>query len=218
MRRRRRKSSGLRITAAAGAFIFIIIVIILLWVKAERAMRPVAAMQAEQYARRSANEILASVVSEYLEESQYTYSDFAAVLYDENGRVTSVESIPYNINRAQSELTAKVNRRLESSTDKTAAISVGTLTGKYLLAGKGPKLKIRICPNGEAETELKSTFESAGINQTSHRISAVITVKISSSMPLYSFETEVSFEYLLAESVIVGNVPALSRYAWSSLG
>ena len=217
MRRRRKKSSGLRIMAAAGAFVFILAVIALLWAKAERAMRPVAAMQAEQYAKRSANEKIASVVSEYLEETQYTYSYFAAVLYDESGRVTSVEALPYNINRAQSELTKRVNSRLAESSSETAGISVGTLTGRYLLAGKGPELKVRICPAGEAETELKSEFSSAGVNQTSHSISAVITVHMSSSMPLYSFETEVSFEYLLAESVIVGNVPALSRYAWKSM-
>ena len=35
--------------------------------------------------------------SDYLTENEYTYSDFAAVLYSE-GKAVSVETIPYNIN------------------------------------------------------------------------------------------------------------------------
>ncbi|NLT09063.1 MAG: sporulation protein YunB [Ruminococcus sp.] len=188
-----------------------------LWYRAEKAIGPVAAMQAEKYARRSSNEVISSVISEYLEETRYTYSDFSAVMCDEKGRVVSVEAVPYNINKVQSELTMRINRRLNEAMEGTVRIPLGTLTGKYLLAGKGPALKVKICPAEEAEVRLKSTFQSAGINQTNHSISAVITVGISSSMPMYSFVTEVSFEYLLAESVIVGEVPAVSRYAWNSL-
>lgn len=217
MRKRRKRNSCFRGAAVAGAVILILILCILFWIKAEKALRPAAVMQAETYARRSANEKISSVISDYLEESRYTYSDFAAVLYDENSMVVSVEAIPYNINKVQSELTLRINRSLMDSIDGTVEIPIGTLTGRYLFAGKGPRLKVRVCPAGEADVELKSEFLSAGINQTTHRISAVITADISSSMPLYSFETRVSFEYLLAESVIVGNVPSVSRYAWSSL-
>lgn len=218
MRKRRKKSSCLRTAAAAGAVILILLLCVIFWIKAEKALRPAAVMQAETYARRSANEKISAVIADYLEENRYTYSDFAAVLYDEDGRVVSVESVPYNINKAQSELTLRINQSLSDSIDGTVDIPIGTLTGRYLLAGKGPRLKVRVCPAGEADVELKSEFISAGINQTTHRISAVITAGISSSMPLYSFETTVSFEYLLAESVIVGNVPSVSRYAWNDIG
>lgn len=215
MRKRRKRNSCFRFAAVAAAVI-ILLLSILFWIKAEKAIRPAAVMQAEHYARRRANETISSVISEYLDESRYTYSDFAAVLYDENGRVVSVEAMPYNINKAQSELTMRINNSLRNVIDGTVEVPVGTLSGKYLLAGKGPKLKVRICPAEEAEVRLKSEFRSGGMNQTVHSISAVINVYISSSMPLYSFDTEVSFEYLLAESVIVGNVPSMSRYAWSS--
>ncbi|MBQ6182112.1 MAG: sporulation protein YunB [Ruminococcus sp.] len=188
-----------------------------LWHKAEKAIGPVAEMQAEKYAKRSSNEIISSVVSEYLDETRYTYSDFSAVMHDEAGRVVSVEAVPYNINKAQSELALRVNHDLKEAMEGTMEIPVGTLTGKYLFAGKGPRLKLKLCPAGEAEVSLKSTFESAGINQTSHSITAVINVEISSSMPMYSFVTEVSFEYLIAESIIVGEVPEVSRYAWKSI-
>ena len=72
-------------------------------------------------------------------------------------------------------------------------------------------MKIRICPVGKADVEIKSEMESTGINQTRHRISAVITSELTSSLPLYSFESEVKYEFLLAETVIIGDVPLVSR-------
>ncbi len=187
------------------------------WHFAERAVRPAARIQAEHYARRSASETISAEVSDYLDDNRFTYTDFAAVLYDESGRVVSVEAIPYNINKVQSELTLRINKRFRELDSEVTRIPIGTLSGNYLLSGKGPGLKLRICPAEEVTVRLESEFTSAGMNQTTHRISAIITAEVSSSMPIYSFSTKVEFEFLIAETVIIGEVPALSRYAWSSL-
>lgn len=187
------------------------------WHFAERAVRPAARIQAEHYARRSASETISAEVSDYLDDNRFTYTDFAAVLYDESGRVVSVEAIPYNINKVQSELTLRINKRFRELDSEVTRIPIGTLSGNYLLSGKGPGLKLRICPAEEVTVRLESEFASAGMNQTTHRISAIITAEVSSSMPIYSFSTKVEFEFLIAETVIIGEVPALSRYAWSSL-
>ena len=187
------------------------------WHFAERAVRPAARIQAEHYARRSASETISAEVSDYLDDNRFTYTDFAAVLYDESGRVVSVEAIPYNINKVQSELTLRINKRFRELESEVTRIPIGTLSGNYLLSGKGPGLKLRICPAEEVTVRLESEFASAGMNQTTHRISAIITAEVSSSMPIYSFSTKVEFEFLIAETVIIGEVPALSRYAWSSL-
>ena len=187
------------------------------WHFAEKAVRPAARIQAEHYARRSASETISAEVSDYLDDNRFTYTDFAAVLYDESGRVVSVEAIPYNINKVQSELTLRINQRFREVDSEVTRIPIGTLSGNYLLSGKGPGLKLRICPAEEVTVRLESEFTSAGVNQTTHRISAIITAEVSSSMPIYSFSTKVEFEFLIAETVIIGEVPALSRYAWSSL-
>ena len=186
-------------------------------IRTDKAVRPVAAMRAEHFAEASANEIIGRAVADYLSENQYTYGDFAAVLYDENGSAVSVESVPCNINRVQSELTVRINEALSRSNDKTERIPLGSLTGSYILVGKGPVLKLKVCPAGSADVKLTSSFDSAGVNQTRHRISAVVTADLRSSVPLYSFSTTVTFEFLLAENIIVGGVPYMSRYAWSQI-
>ncbi len=132
----------------------------------------------------------------------------AALLYLYNGERTGKKGRPKTYD-------GKINfRELDSEVTR---IPIGTLSGNYLLSGKGPGLKLRICPAEEVTVRLESEFTSAGMNQTTHRISAIITAEVSSSMPIYSFSTKVEFEFLIAETVIIGEVPALSRYAWSSL-
>lgn len=207
MRHRRRKRLGrgwwwigavLAVTAAAAV----------LTARADKAVRPVAEMQAQHFAEVSAETVMEKAAADYLSANELTYSDFAAVLYSE-GRAVSIETIPYSINKVQSELALTVNRELAKAGSMSRKIPVGSLTGSYLLAGKGPSLKVRICPVGKAEVEIRSDMESAGVNQTRHRISAVITAEVASSLPLYSFDSQVSFEFLLAETVIIGDVPLL---------
>ena len=217
MKHCKRKRINRRAAIGASIFAVILILLVIAVIKTDKAVHPVAAMQAEHFAGSSANRIISEAVVEYIEDNRFTYGDFAAVLYDENGNTVSVEALPYNINKAQSELTILINKRLNGSSECSTSIPLGSLTGSYMLAGKGPHIKLRVCPVGNASVSLKSDFSSAGVNQTCHRIYAVITAEMRSSVPLYSFDTKVSFEFLLAESIIVGEVPEISRYAWNDM-
>lgn len=211
MKHRRKKLLNHRLIAVIAILILIILIVFAVWT--DKAIRPVASMQAEHFSLLTTNQVIEEAAAEYLEENACTYSDFATVIYDSSGRAAAVEAVPQNINKVQSGLTLMINRQLENSEDY-AEIPIGSLTGSYMLAGKGAKIRLRICPARKAAVKLKSSFTSAGNNQTCHRISAEVTAEIKSSLPLYSFETTTEFEFLLAESIIVGEVPEVGRYAW----
>lgn len=190
------------------AFVLLIIVIIVfISYRIDKAVRPVAVLQGQHFSELTASNIISKCVYDYLEENQYTYNDFAAVLYDENGKVASIEVMSYNVNKVQSELTQSINDSLYNNRFNTAEIPIGSLTNSYLLSGKGPCIPLRICPIGDAGVKLTSRFSSAGLNQTCHRISAVINVNMESSLPLYTFSSHNEFEFLLSENIIVGAVP-----------
>lgn len=212
MKRYRRKNKRIVIAVVVSVLILLIVVVI----RIEMAVRESAEIQAEQVARHSANRIITETVSNYISESQYTYSDFADILCDDSGHIVSVEAHSGNINRVQSELAEEINRRLLNNKQISAEIAVGSLSGSYLLAGRGNSVKLRICPVGDAEVTLRSSFTSAGNNQTMHRIYAEISANLISSIPLYSFETTENFEFLIAETIIVGDVPDYAVKAWSS--
>ncbi len=209
MRRFRKKHKNKRLLLA----VILLTTIIFSVFRTERALRPYAQLQAEHFAEKTANEIIEKTVSSYLEKNKYTYNDFSVVLYDAQQKANSIETIPYTINKVQSDLTLLINNELEHSGKRYADIPLGTLTDSFLLTGKGPKIRIKVAPIGFASVELKSTFDASGINQTVHRVSALISAKMSSSSPLYTFDVVSRFEFILAENVIVGSVPDISAYS-----
>lgn len=188
-----------------------ITVIIFLFRSIEKNISPSALKQGEHYSKLMANKIISRAVSDYLEENNYQYSDFSVVIYDENGKAVSIESLSGNINKVQSDLVVRISEEFSENKNIKVKIPIGSLTDSYLLAGKGFSVPLNICSAGNVDVKLKSEFTSAGINQTCHRISAVVSTEINSSVPLYSFSSKAEFEFLIAENVLVGDVPDYHR-------
>ena len=76
-----------------------------------------------------------------------------------------------------------------------------------MLAGRGPKIEIKMSTIGDIQTDLKSEFSSAGINQTIHRIYLEVTCNVVILTPFDTIEETIVNQVLLAEGVIVGNIP-----------
>ena len=168
--------------------------------------------QWKHFAEKEASELIESCVSEFLDRNKYCYSDYAAVLYNNKKQVTSIETVSYAVNKTQSELSMTINQKLKQISRKNTEIPLGSLTKSFILNGKGPKIHIKVAPVGCAYVKMKSELISAGINQTKHRITAIIKVNMTSSTPLINLKVTSEFEYLIAESVIIGEVPNITAY------
>lgn len=83
----------------------------------------------------------------------------------------------------------------------------GSFTGFKLLAGRGPGVKITISCIGNVETDLKSEFTSQGINQTLHRVYLQVKCEVSILTPFHDITRNITNQVLLAENVIVGQIP-----------
>ncbi len=83
----------------------------------------------------------------------------------------------------------------------------GSFTGIKLLAGRGPGIKIKISTVGNVETDLKSEFESQGINQTLHRIYLQVKCEVSILTPFKDITKDITNQVLIMENVIIGTVP-----------
>ena len=77
----------------------------------------------------------------------------------------------------------------------------------YILAGLGPNIPIQVAIMGNIDTDMKSEFIEQGINQTLHRIYAVVTCKMKILTPIKNFEREVTNQVMIAEHVILGDIP-----------
>ncbi|MCM1533475.1 MAG: sporulation protein YunB [Corallococcus sp.] len=86
-------------------------------------------------------------------------------------------------------------------------IPLGTLSGVPLFSEKGPKVNITVTPIGTVTCTFTSVFETAGINQTIHRIYINVESVVDLIIPTAHSQVTTSIPVLLCESVIIGRVP-----------
>ncbi len=188
----------------------LIIAIVILWIRLDHAIRPYA----EKICQYECRSMTAQVVSESVADALGTLSGMelspAEVSYDENGNITAIHTSPDAVNIVQTVLLEKLNAAMQAKRNEEFSVHFGTLTGMHTLTGRGAEIPLRYLPVGNAQVQLQSAFSSAGINQTIHTLTAEITIHAGCSVPLYRADTTETFTYLLAETVIVGDVPSVS--------
>lgn len=61
--------------------------------------------------------------------------------------------------------------------------------------------------DGTVETDLRSEFKEAGINQTLHRIYLEVKCNVNILTPYDTMNETITNQVLLVEGVIIGNIP-----------
>lgn len=199
-KKRKRHKLGLRLIAAA---LVIIVIAVLVDVRVRPIIEKTTAYQSKILATRIIND---AVYSE-LESGDFDYAKLVSVIYGENNSITAIESNMVNINKLKAKITKSVNDELADINSQDLSISLGTISGFSAFYNQGPLIPVTLRPEGYVETALISAFESAGINQTLHRILVEINVDISAIIPGYTSSAAVKTQFVVAETVIVGSVP-----------
>lgn len=135
------------------------------------------------------------------------YGNLVKLSYTSDGKVASIESNTKLINHIKNDMLTEINDRLMKGETENVDLTVGTLSGIPLFHGSGPTVRMEVEPKGYADAVFISEFTDAGLNQTLHRMIMRTTVSVTAFIPMYSVETKVSGDFLIAETVIVGNVP-----------
>ena len=139
--------------------------------------------------------------------ADYEYDDFCKVIKDEDNNVKMISVNMITINKIISDIPVYILEELNKEENNTFEIRLGSFTGSRILSGLGPNIKIRMMTDGEIETDLRTEFVDAGINQTLHRIYLNIKCDVSILTPYSVIKDEIYNQVLLTEGVIVGNIP-----------
>lgn len=156
----------------------------------------------ESVAMAAINNAVYSVMSETVE-----YEDLVTVFSDNSGKITMLQANTVKINSLARE-TARISQdSINKIGEQGIDISIGTLTGSPLLAGQGSTIHIKITPIGTCNSTLVSEFESAGINQTRHKIYLQLIAEVDIILPVFSSTLVTTTDILVCESILIGDVP-----------
>ncbi len=138
---------------------------------------------------------------------KYKYDDLSVIEKDDNGNITLIKANINPINAIISDIPIAMQEELEKQNNGVFYLKLGSLTGSKLLSGIGPSIKIQVASIGDVETDLRSEFLAAGINQTLHRIYLEVKCNVTILTPFNTITQQITNQVLLAEAVIVGIVP-----------
>lgn len=186
-----------------SAVLAISVIIILFNSLLEYMIHDTAVVLSKNAASRAVNDAVISV----LDDKGYVYTDFIEIASDENGAVQSVSAKSESVNRFKSEVSKAVIEALESKENAEFSIPLGTLTDIGMLYGRGPDINIKLKFYGDITSSVYSTYVSMGINQTKHSIICVVSANITIITPGFTEKITVKGEYMIAETVIIGEIP-----------
>lgn len=136
-----------------------------------------------------------------------TYDQLFEIVKDNDGKVTMIKANSPEINKIARQIANLAQANLDSLGTQEIQISAGTFTGLALLMGFGPDVTIKISPIGTANCDFVSYFQSAGINQTLHKIYIDVYADVSIVTPIDQPTISVKAEVLVCENLIVGEIP-----------
>lgn len=140
--------------------------------------------------------------------NKYQYDQLYTIEKDENGDIIVVRANVVLINNLISDLTENIQREFNSLHNIEISLPLGSLTGIYFMSGFGPEISINVSVVGTVDTNIKSEFIAQGINQTLHRVYVNFDCEMKIVTPVNNFSQKVTNQVIIAEHVIVGNIPS----------
>ncbi len=138
---------------------------------------------------------------------KYKYEDLVTIYKDKDENITMLKSNITPINLIISDVAEQIQKRINEVEQDEIGINLGSFTGSKIFSGLGPIIPIKLSTVGNVQTDLRSEFNSAGINQTIHRIYLQVDCQINILIPYKSINESISNQVLIAENVIVGKIP-----------
>ncbi len=138
--------------------------------------------------------------------SGITYDDLVKIQTNSQGLVTMLQANTVRMNDIATQ-TAMSARTILQDNDQVVYIPLGAALGMHFLAGSGPYIPVKILPVGAVSTQFITEFESAGINQTRHKIFLSVRTTVRLVIPTGAKQVDVTSQVSIAESIIVGDVP-----------
>ena len=165
----------------------------------------------EGMARAMVDNVASNTINEAIDaqiaDGNIDYNRLVLFEKDLNGRITAIKTNMTEVNQLKTQILDLINDTLlEISTDKLS-IPIGNLILPELFSGRGPGIPLMVLSISTSDASFRNAFTSAGINQTCHQIILIVEVAMTVLLPTETINVAVTSEMVVAETIIVGDVP-----------
>ena len=165
----------------------------------------------EELAKATVGNRASYVINEAIEaQLQVDDIDYDSIIYlekDVNGAITALKTNINEINRLKTSILSVIDTMLLELDVNEIGLPLGSVILPELFSGSGPRLPVRVLSISSSDADFTNDFSEAGINQTAHRIIMDVSITMTILTPVGAESVTVTSGVVVAETVIVGQVP-----------
>ena len=189
-------------------FVLILLLLIGAFVGLRTRLWPVVRSLARTQVTNTASDLINDAILQQIMEGQIQYDRIVYFEKDLNGRITALKTNMAEVNRLKTETLNLINDEILAEDTEHLGVALGSLILPEFFSGRGPSIPVRIIAIRNSDANFQSEFTEAGINQTLQKLRMDVIVDVT-ILVLGQTETfTVSSQMVVAETIIVGDVPA----------
>lgn len=163
---------------------------------------------AETQVKNTTSDLTNDAIAKQIAEGIIQYDRIVYFEKDLEGRITALKTNMSEVNRLKTDILNLINDEILALDTSDIGIPLGSLVLPELLSGKGPAIPVHILSIRNSDAVFSSKFSQAGINQTLHQLTMVVNVDVAVLVLGQTSSFTVNSEVVVAETVIVGDVPS----------
>lgn len=162
---------------------------------------------AETQVRNATSDLINDAIDHQIETGNMQYDRIVYFEKDLNGRITALKTNMSEVNRLKTDILNIINDDILALDTSDIGIPLGSLFLSEVFSGRGPIIPVHIISIRNSDASFSSSFTEAGINQTLQQLTMDISVDVAILVLGRAENFTVSSQVVVAETIIVGQVP-----------
>ena len=162
----------------------------------------------EEYSKAKCSNIINNSIKFSLNDS-VSYSDLVVIEKNSLDEITLISANTHKINKLSQDTVNLIKINAEKEFNKGIEIPIMTFSGIKMFSGYGKKIIFKAVNITSVKCQFYSSFLSAGINQTLHKITVNIECELNANMFFEQNKIVLNQDVLISETVLVGKIPNL---------
>lgn len=162
---------------------------------------------AQTQVKNTTSDLTNDAIAKQIATGNISYDRIVYFEKDLNGRITALKTNMSEVNRLKTDILNIINDEILALDTSDIGVPLGSLFLPELLSGKGPAIPVHILSIRNSDANFVSHFSQAGINQTLHKLTMEVSIDVAVLVLGQTTSFTMSSEVVVAETVIVGDVP-----------
>lgn len=188
-------------------FLFLLVIALLLLILFRIKYHATIRALAETQLKNTTSDLINDAIDAQIDNNNIQYDRIVYFEKDLNGKITALKTNMSEVNRLKTSILNIINDEILAMDTTDLGIPLGSLILPELLSGTGPQIPVRIISISNSDAAFESHFTEAGINQTLQKLTMTISVDVTILVLGRTECFTVSSEVVVAETIIVGQVP-----------